>query len=93
MEKSTAGTKERSPDCLSLPSQNTILINVKWYYFMRHGKKYNEIQLTKNKMDLNNRKMTNHPPSPEILWRHIIRPFNNVLTFFDVVTSHTYIYI
>ena len=27
--------------------------------------KYNEIQLTKNKMDLNNRKMTNHPPSPE----------------------------
>ena len=23
-------------------------------------KKYNEIQLTKNKMDLNNRKMTNH---------------------------------
>ena len=28
-------------------------------------KKYNEIQLTKNKMDLNIRKMTNHPPSPE----------------------------
>ena len=27
-------------------------------------KKYNEIQLTKNKMDLNIRKMTNHPPSP-----------------------------
>ena len=27
-------------------------------------KKYNEIQLTKNKMDLNNRKMTNHPPFP-----------------------------
>ena len=26
--------------------------------------KYNEIQLTKNKMDLNIRKMTNHPPSP-----------------------------
>ena len=26
-------------------------------------KKYNEIQLTKNKMDLNNRKMTNHPSS------------------------------
>ena len=25
--------------------------------------KNNEIQLTKNKMDLNNRKMTNHPPS------------------------------
>ena len=29
-------------------------------------KKKNEIQLTKNKMDLNNRKMTNHPPSPEM---------------------------
>ena len=27
--------------------------------------KYNEIQLTKNKMDLNIPKMTNHPPSPE----------------------------
>ena len=26
--------------------------------------KYNEIQLTKNKMDLNNRKITNHRPSP-----------------------------
>ena len=25
---------------------------------------YNEIQLTKNKMDLNNRKISNHPPSP-----------------------------
>ena len=28
--------------------------------------KYNEIQLTKNKMDLNNQKMTNHPPSPSL---------------------------
>ena len=27
--------------------------------------KYNEIQLTKNKIDLNNRKMTNLPPSPD----------------------------
>ena len=26
--------------------------------------RYNEIQLTKNKMDLNNRKMPNHPPAP-----------------------------
>ena len=30
--------------------------------FYKKWKKYNEIQLTKNKMDLNNRKMTNHPP-------------------------------
>ena len=28
---------------------------------------YNEIQLTKNKMDLNNRKMKNHPPSSALL--------------------------
>ena len=33
--------------------------------FYKIWKKYDEIQLTKNKMDLNNRKMTNHPPSPE----------------------------
>ena len=32
--------------------------------FYKKRKKYNEIQLTKNKMDLNIRKMTNHPPSP-----------------------------
>ena len=32
--------------------------------FYKRWKKYNEIQLTKNKMDLNIRKMTNHPPSP-----------------------------
>ena len=32
--------------------------------FHKRWKQYNEIQLTKNKMDLNNRKMTNHPPPP-----------------------------
>ena len=31
--------------------------------FYKKWKKYNEIHLTKNKMDLNIRKMTNHPPS------------------------------
>ena len=30
--------KVRSPDSLSLPNQNTILINIKWYYFTRYGK-------------------------------------------------------
>ena len=30
--------------------------------FYKKWKKYNETQLTKNKMDLNIRKMTNHPP-------------------------------
>ena len=32
--------------------------------FCKICKKYNEIQLTKNKMDLNNQKMKNHPYSP-----------------------------
>ena len=32
--------------------------------FYEKWKKYNEIQSTKNKMDLNIRKMTNQPPSP-----------------------------
>ena len=36
--------------------------NIILYY--KIWKKHNEIQLTKNKMDLNNRKMTNHPPCP-----------------------------
>ena len=30
--------------------------------FYKKWKKYNEIQLTKKKMDLNIQKMTNHPP-------------------------------
>ena len=33
--------------------------------FYKIWKKYYEIQLTKIKMDLNNLKMTNHPPSPD----------------------------
>ena len=31
--------------------------------FYKKWKKYNEIQLTKSKMDLNIRKITNHSPS------------------------------
>ena len=34
--------------------------------FYKKWKKYNEIQLTKHKINLNIRKMTNHPPSPEV---------------------------
>ena len=33
--------------------------------FYKKWKKYDEIQLTKNKMDLNNRKITNNSPSPD----------------------------
>ena len=36
--ESKAGTKERSPDRLSLPNENTILIIIKWYYFKGYGK-------------------------------------------------------
>ena len=35
--------------------------------FYKKWKNYNEIQLTKNKMDLNRQKMTNYPPSHELL--------------------------
>ena len=31
MKKSTTNTKEKSPDSLPMPNQNTILINRKWY--------------------------------------------------------------
>ena len=30
MERNKAGIKERSPDSLSLPNQNTIIINIIW---------------------------------------------------------------
>ena len=38
MERSKAGTKERRPEVLYLPNQNTILMNIIWYYFTRYGK-------------------------------------------------------
>ena len=71
MEKSTAGTNKRSPNGLSkhnINKHNTVLFYKKW-------KKYNEIQLTKNKMDSskwNDKSSTipsvslssPHPPSP-----------------------------
>ena len=53
MEKSTAGKKKISPDSRSLPNQKTIIINIKWYYFPRYGKKYYEIQLIKKQNGLN----------------------------------------
>ena len=60
MERSKARTKERkSPDGLSYPNQNTIILT-QFVSIYKIWKKYNEIQLTKNKMDLNIRKMTNH---------------------------------
>ena len=43
--------------------------------FYKKFKKYNEIQLTKNKIDLNIRKMINHPPFPiilKIVWIYLL---------------------
>ena len=48
MERSKAGMKEKSPDGLLLPNQNTILINIMRGYF-KTWKMYNEIQLQKLK--------------------------------------------
>ena len=48
--------------------------------FYKKWKKYNEIQLTKCKMDLNIRKMRNHPPSP--------RPNHLDMSIFSRLVSH-----
>ena len=57
MERSKMATKERSPDGLSLPIQNTILINTICYNFtILKIIQWNPIN--KNKIDLNNRKIT-----------------------------------
>ena len=51
MERSKAGTKEKCPDGLSLPNNYNInKHNMVLFYKM--CKKYNEIQSTKNKMDI-----------------------------------------
>ena len=62
MEKSEAGMKKNKSRRPINLNQNIIIIN-NIVVFYTICKKYNEIQLTKNKMYLNNRKMTNHPPS------------------------------
>ena len=65
MERSKAGTrKKRIPDGLNYPNQNTIIINIICQYFIRDGKSTMKFNLTKNKQDLNNLKIKNHPPSP-----------------------------
>ena len=62
-KKSKAGTKERSPDRISLPNQNTIFINMKGYYlFYKIWKKYNEIQLTKSTWIIKKLQLIHPPP-------------------------------
>ena len=64
IEKSKSGKKKDVPTAYHiLIKYNNNKHNTVIFYFKK-WKKYNEIQLTKNKMNLNNRKMTNHPPSP-----------------------------
>ena len=53
MVRSKAGTKKRSHDGRSHPNQNTIINKHNMVVFYTKWKKYNEIKLTKNKMDLN----------------------------------------
>ena len=47
---------------ININEHNIVIFYKKW-------KMYNEIQSTKNKMDLNNRKMTNHSPSPVKMYK------------------------
>ena len=66
MERNKAGMKyKRSPDNLFYPKQNTIIINNNLLAFYNRWKEYNEIHLTKIKIDFNNLKKKNHPPFPD----------------------------
>ena len=59
IERSKAGTKKKEVlTAYDINNKQNIIV------FYKIWKKYNEIQLTKIKMDLNNRKMTNHPAFP-----------------------------
>ena len=49
MERSKAGTNNRSPDGLSHPNQNTIIINKIRKYFIRNGKSTMKLNWQKTK--------------------------------------------
>ena len=55
-------SKNGKPSTLPRSKYNKNKQNIAAFYMI--WKKYNEIHLRKSKMNLNNRKMTNHPPSP-----------------------------
>ena len=67
MEKSKAGTKKMKyqPPITTLSKYNINKHNM--VVFCRKWKKYNVNKVTKNRMDLNNRKMKNYPPSPYLV--------------------------
>ena len=48
--------------------------------------KYNEIQLTKSKMDLNIQKITNHPPSPGWWIIHDVHTIEDLACFMSQLT-------
>ena len=55
--------------------------------FYKKWKKYNEIQMTKNKMDLNIRKMTNHPPSPGTSIQPILKSNSTSFMFHNIFSE------
>ena len=57
--------------------------------FFRKLKKYNEIQLTKNKMDLNIRKMTNHPPSPAVAREPLLKHHEPLVKHHGTLLKHS----
>ena len=61
--------------------------------FYKIWKNYNEIQLTKNKMDLNNRKMKNHLPSHAITalgaFRTSRSPYTTATKIMETQSRHT----
>ena len=62
MERSKASTKKKSQrPIIKLSKYNNNKRNIVVFY--KKWKEYNEIQLTKYKMDLNNPKIKNHPHS------------------------------
>ena len=85
MEWSKADTKEKCPNGLNYNNHNTIIIN-NFLVFYKRWNKYNETQLTKDKMDVNNLKMKNHPPSPvRRAYRNKMIPFSKVLEDVELI--------
>ena len=54
MEINKTGTKKINVGGLSLPNENTMIMNIIWYYFIRYCKKYDENQLPKTKKNMDN---------------------------------------
>ena len=78
MEKRKAGTKEKSPDSLSLPNQYRITTTK--IYFIMEKVQWNSID---KKQYYHIRKMTNHPPSPVLAGKGVIGKFSKNIFFFN----------